>query len=472
MIQVKDKSIQKKIEQIHDHDQGHIFRFWDILDDDCRMKLLDQVTSIDFDLLKELTGLVLDREKYQSDDLHLGPAEFISLDEREGKDEKALITGEDHIKAGKVAAFLVAGGQGTRLGFSGPKGMFPVTPVKNKSLFQHHAEKLLAVGHRYGVRIPWYIMTSQTNNDQTVQFFKENGYFGYDDKDIFFMIQDMIPAFDRNGHLILDAHHHIFMNPNGHGGSLKALWESGAIDDMKHRGIKDLFYFQVDNVLTNICDPVYMGYHVLANSDMSNKVVRKKYPEEKMGLLCKINGSLGLVEYSDLSKEKMYEKNSDGTLKYWAGNIATHILSIDFVERENMGGFKLPYHLAEKSIPYLDAQGNLIESEDKNGFKFETFIFDALLDVRKAVSIEVDRSKEFSPLKNNKGENSPETIRRDLNNTFGAWIEAAGYDVERDENNNVTIDIEISPLFALNKEILLTKKFVIDKEDKKIYLGP
>jgi UDP-N-acetylglucosamine/UDP-N-acetylgalactosamine diphosphorylase len=252
MIQVADDSLQKIIEQVYRNDQSHIFRFWESLTDSQKNNLLKQTSQIDFNLLSELTKLALQGAQGQQKELLLEPADFISIEERKEKDHVANSVGEEHLKAGKVAAFLVAGGQGTRLGYSGPKGMFPVTTVKKKSLFQLHAEKLAAVGYRYGVRIPWYIMTSQTNNDQTVQFFKENKFFDLETTDIFFIIQDMIPAIDRKGRLILDAPDHLFMNPNGHGGSLKALWKSGAIADMKRRGIENIFYFQVDNVLTKI----------------------------------------------------------------------------------------------------------------------------------------------------------------------------------------------------------------------------
>jgi UDP-N-acetylglucosamine/UDP-N-acetylgalactosamine diphosphorylase len=472
MIKVADAEIQKKIEQIYNHNQGHIFRFWHSLNQMQQNRLISQISQLDIELLSKLIGLASDNASYLKKDFNIEAAEFISLEERKIKDEAATTAGENHIKAGKVAAFLVAGGQGTRLGFSGPKGMYPVTPLKQKSLFQLHAEKLLAIERKYGVQIPWYIMTSQTNHESTADFFKTNGYFGYEAQIVFFLVQDMIPAIDRQGRLILDARDHIFMNPNGHGGSLKALWESGAIGDMKNKNIETIFYFQVDNVLTKICDPIYVGYHVLAKSDMSNKVVRKRYPEEKMGILCKIEGKLGLVEYSDLSKQDMYAKKEDGSLKYWAGNIATHLIAVDFVVRENISGFNLPYHIAEKSIPYIDDEGNLTQAEEKNGIKFETFVFDALLDTKNSVSIEVDRKSEFSPLKNKEGENSPQTVQRDLKNTYGAWLEKAGYGVPRNRDGNVAINIEISPLFALDEEELRGKSFDFDEQATELYLGP
>ena len=470
MIKSTNNAWQKYIDQVYQAGQEHIFRFWDELTESGRGNLIKQISEIDYDLLDELTNQAFENIGDVVTDHRLEPADFITLKERESQDEIAIEIGERAIANGKVAAFLVAGGQGTRLGFDGPKGKYPVSPVKKKSLFQLHAEKLLAIGKKYGNTLPWYIMTSQTNYEQTTDFFKERDYFGYDQKDMFFLIQEMIPAIDRQGKLILDAKDHIFMNPNGHGGSLKAMWKSGAITDMKQRGVDTIFYFQVDNILNPLCDPAYLGYHIRAKSEMSNKVVRKKYAGEKMGVLCKIDGKLGLVEYSDFDEELKNATNPDGSLQFWAGNIATHIFNLAFIERENRDGFRLPYHIAEKSIPYIDDDGNLIKPDDKNGIKFESFVFDALLDVNKSVSIELKREKEFSPLKNKEGENSPQTVHDDLNNTWAGWLERAGFDLGRDKDGKLTRNIEISPLFALNADDVLQKKDRIHIPDGDIYL--
>jgi UDP-N-acetylglucosamine/UDP-N-acetylgalactosamine diphosphorylase len=203
---------------------------------------------------------------------------------------------------------------------------------------------------------------------------------------------------------------------------------------------------------------------------MSNKVVRKKYAGEKMGVLCKIDRKLGLVEYSDFDEKLKNATYPDGSLQFWAGNIATHVFSLAFVERENQDGFKLPYHLAEKSIPYLDNNGNLIKPKDKNGIKFESFVFDALQDANKSVSIELKRELEFSPLKNKEGENSPQTVHDDLNNTWAGWLEQAGFDLGRDRNGNLNRNIEISPHFALNAGDVIIKKNHIQITDGDIYL--
>jgi UDP-N-acetylglucosamine/UDP-N-acetylgalactosamine diphosphorylase len=451
MIKTQNVKLHEKIERIYEERQDHIIRFWDSLNEQQRGNLLAQIDMIDFDLLSRLAKQALEENQAVSLE-KMEPPEVIDLKKRQYQDKEARITGAEAISQGKMAAFLVAGGQGTRLGFNAPKGMYPVTPVKKKSLFQLHAEKILASGNQHNVTIPWYIMTSLTNIDQTTNYFAENDYFGLAKEDIFVFVQDMIPAIDREGKLILDRPDHIFMNPNGHGGSIQALWKSGALVDMKNRGIDYVFYFQVDNVLTRICDPVYLGYHIQAGSEMSCKVVHKKYPEEKIGILGRFGNEMHMVEYSDLSKEDMYAKMKDESLKYWAGNIATHIFDRQFLERENEGGFKLPFHIAEKNIPYLDQNGDLIKPDDKNGIKFETFVFDALVDAKQTVCVEVERESEFSPLKNQDGENSPQTVRLALISNYAGWLENAGFEILRDDDGYPLVNIEISPLVSLQGE--------------------
>jgi UDP-N-acetylglucosamine/UDP-N-acetylgalactosamine diphosphorylase len=471
MIIAPDKKYQQLIEKVYHFKQEQVFRFWDELVDSEKVELLKQLNTIDFGLMLKLSKKAIGESIKNPIENNLDIADIISIEERKTGETEAKEIGENLLRQGKMAAFLVAGGQGTRLGFEGPKGIYPVTPVKKKSLFQLHAEKLIAIGNKYGNLIPWFIMTSETNHEQTIEFFKQNDYFGYEEENITFFNQEMIPAIDNNSKFILDGKNHIFTNPNGHGGSLSALWNSSLIEKMQSKGIEYIFYFQVDNVLAEICDPVYLGYHVKNKSEMSNKVVRKAYPEEKMGVICKINGKTGLMEYSDLSEEDMYNTNPDGSLKYWGGSIAIHIFNLDFVVKENVGGFQLPYHVVHKSIPYIDETGKLIKPDKTNGIKFESFVFDALLDTNKSISLEVERTKEFSPLKNKEGLDSAETVHRDLCNLYGGWLEKSGNNVPKDKEGNASIDIEISPLYALNENELKNKYSIPGKVEAGLYLG-
>jgi len=475
MIEVKNREDRKIVERVYREGQGHIFRWWKELSEESRNRLLDQLRSIDFDLLNRLKKKCDEFKREEKRACEMEPVDVIRVPETEEerrREHEARTIGEKKICEGGVCAFLVAGGQATRLGFSGPKGCFPIGPVTGKSLFQIYAEKIMAASKRYNIQIPWYIMTSETNDRETREFFIKNNFFGFDREDIFFVKQRMIAALDENGKLILDKKDHIFVSPNGHGGSLLALYENGALEDIKKRGIEIISYFQVDNVLINIIDPVFIGYHLMEKSEMSSKMVRKKSPYEKVGVFGRVNGRVRVIEYSEIGEKDMNARNRDGSLKYSAGSIAIHLLNVDFVERQVNSGLNLPYHVAYKKIPYLDESGNLVVPERPNGYKFEMFIFDILSDAKNPVIMEIERDREFGPVKNKEGENSPETARRKMCNLFGSWLEEAGVDVSRDEDGNVVGEIEISPLYASSSDELrmkLPRDFIFKTP---LYLGP
>lgn len=475
MIQIENSTDRALVEEVVREGQEHVFRWWDDLSGSQHDSLLNQLRDIDFTLLRELRKRCVELSSRNAVREVLEPVEVIPIPrttEQRRAAEAAEEVGEEWIRSGKMAVFLVAGGQGTRLGFDGPKGMFSIGPVTGRSLFQLHSEKILAASRDYGIAIPWYIMTSETNDEETKRFFQRHKFFGLEEEDVFFLKQRMIPALDERGRLILDRKDHIFTSPNGHGGSLLALMESGAFGDMKRRGVEVLSYFQVDNVLINLMDPVFIGYHVGAEAEMSSKMVRKRDPWERVGIFGRVGGILKVIEYSDMRNEDMEARNPGGSLIYDAGSIAIHLINVDFLEDEVRGGFKLPYHVAHKKIPYLDENGERIFPEKPNGYKFETFIFDALGDTTRSVIMEVVREEEFSPMKNREGEDSPETARRDLTNLFCGWLESAGVSVPRREDGNVDGLIEISPLFATNKETFLKNAPKNLSFNGSLYVGP
>jgi UDP-N-acetylglucosamine pyrophosphorylase len=454
----------KTIERVNRYDQKHILKFWDQLNENQKTELLKQIESIDFELLEKLYKKAVSKDK-SLQNVTLEPTSVITLEERKKSDPDMMQKGEKWLRDGKVAVFLVAGGQGSRLGFNGPKGVYPISPVKKKSLFQLHAEKITALNRKYGTVLPWYIMTSKTNHDDTVSFFKEKQFFGLNKNDVMFFQQELMPAVNKEGKLLLAEKHQLFMSPNGHGGSLKAIWDSGAYQDMVNRNIESVFYFQVDNVLINIADPVFVGYHKSAAADMSSKVIHKAYPEEKLGVICKINGEIGVIEYSDLSKEDTYATTKDGQLKYWAGSIAIHMIETRFIEKINREGFKLPYHIAEKNIPFLNDKGQQLKPADKNGYKFETFVFDALHYCNKTSSIEVKREVEFSALKSKTGVDSEETSIEDVCNMYKRWLRNAGVVIPEDLQK-----LEISALFARTEQELIEKKDLLPEIKNNIYI--
>jgi UDP-N-acetylglucosamine/UDP-N-acetylgalactosamine diphosphorylase len=365
----------------------------------------------------------------------------------------AQTKGGELLSQGKVAAFLVAGGQGTRLGYDGPKGEFPVTPIRNKPLFQVFAEQLRGDMRDFGRVIPWYIMTSDINDAATRAFFERHQHFGYDREDIFFFQQGMMPAFSLDGQLLLAEKDSLALSPDGHGGSLRALNRSGALADMRKRGIEHLSYFQVDNPLVHCMDPLFLGLHALNASEMSSKTIPKAGALEKVGNFVIADGVLQVIEYSDLPESLAMQKNSDGSLKFNAGSIAIHALSVEFIERlTESGHLKLPWHRAEKKVGFVDDRGTPVQPSKPNAVKLEQFVFDAIPLAKNAIVYTTDRAEEFSPVKNAEGTDSPETCRRDQIARAARWLTEAGASL----GANTTV--EISPLFANAADQLKTRK--------------
>lgn len=437
--------------------QGHVFAFWAELDTAQRAALVAQAAEIDLDEVVRLhRSLVL--EKHATANLSgLQPAPYERLPEHGGDAARwaqARAKGEEALRAGRVAAFTVAGGQGTRLGYDGPKGTFRVTPVKRKPLFQVFAEKILAAGRRYGRPIPWFIMTSHANHEQTGSFFAEHNFFGLDRARVHFFRQGRMPAVNFEGKILLETKGSIALSPDGHGGSLRALHRSGALELMAREGIDTLSYFQVDNPLVRCIDPAFLGFHLLAGSEMSSKMVPKAYPEEKVGHFCVQDGKTVVVEYSDMPAAMQRETNADGSLRFNAGSIAIHIIDREFARRMAAGGpgVALPFHRADKKIPTIDAAGHPVKPEKPNGVKFEMFVFDALPFARNPIVIETARADDFSPVKNAEGVDSPQTCRDDQLRQFARWLNAAGADVPVDATGRPQVALEISPLFGDDAE--------------------
>lgn len=389
--------------------QGHVFAHVDRLDTDQVAAFAAELEAIDLGLVTRL-GRKLKESTTAARSPLFSPPIVVRLGD--AGEEQALARGNDLLAAGKVGFVLVAGGQGSRLGFDGPKGAFEIGPVTSKSLFEWHAARILAAGTRHGFRPTWYIMTSRANDEETRTFFEARGNFGFPSEDIYFFSQDMLPALDAEGRIVLAGPGEVFLAPDGHGGTLAALHASGALEHMERRGIEELSYFQVDNPLARPADPLFVGRHRAQGAEMSSKVVPKRDAAEKVGVLGLVDGALGCIEYSDLSDELREARTEGGDLVFNAGNIAAHMISRGFVERLNRGGaLDLPWHIARKELATIDASG---EPTKLAGVKFETFVFDALAQAKACVTLEVDRALEFSPVKNADGSDSPATCQADL----------------------------------------------------------
>ncbi len=439
------------------HGQGHIFRWWDDLDDAQRRELLEQVSEIDFPLLERLVRELVLGDGWRHHYAKLRPADPVPLPstpEQLAERQEAKARGEALLREGKVAALVVAGGVGTRLGYPHPKGMFPASPVRNKPLFQLHAEKILAARRRYGAPLPWYVMTSEATDGETRDFFAANDYFGLPPGDVVFFKQGWLPAVDLKGHLLMAEKWRLAASPNGHGGVVEALARSGALGDMARRGITTISYFQVDNPLIKITDPVFLGFHALRGSEFSSKALAKRDPEEGLGVFCYTDHTMVVVEYSDLPDELKYARRPDGELVFSAGSIAIHAIEVGFLERLVAEGIELPHHRAIKKVEWVDERGRKIRPEEPNGVRFERFVFDAVPHACNPLVLMVERREEFAPIKRPEGEDSPGTARQAQSNLFADWLEAAGVVVPRDERGNVAGPVEISPLFALDAEEL------------------
>jgi len=446
------------IQSFHAAGQGQVFRFWAELSTEQRAALVEQAREIDLAEIARLNdSLVLGRQAAGVDVSGIEPAPCIALPEHGGDTAvwaEARIAGEKALRSGKVALFTVAGGQGTRLGYDGPKGTFPVAPVTNKPLFHVFAEKILAAQARYGCELMWFIMTSHANHAQTLAFFDKHRHFGLRSEQVHFFRQGRMPAVDFSGKILLEGRDTIALSPDGHGGALRALVRSGAIECMERAGVEVLSYFQVDNPLIRIIDPAFIGFHVLRGSEMSSRMVPKAFDKEKVGHFCIQRGKLVVIEYSDMPDELATLRDAAGELTYHAGSIAIHLLSTAFVRRvgEGGGGLVLPFHRADKKIPTIDESGALVKPAGPNGVKFEMFVFDALPFARNPVVVETRRAEEFSPVKNAEGVDSPKTCSDDQMKLFARWMHAAGLAVPVDDKGVPTIRLEVSPLFAVDED--------------------
>ena len=406
------------------HGQDHVFRFWDELEPSERDMLASQCEALD---LGALDAALADIREAPEAPPELAPPAVERLPSRGGDSRRfaqAVRLGEDLLTAGRVGVLVVAGCQATRLGFPGPKGLFPIGPVSERTLFELQAQKLQRVRRRCGTAVPWYVMTSPATDAPTREYFAERGNLGVPEEELFFLTQGMVPSLDFEGKLILADRGRLAENPDGHGGVVTALARSGALDDMERRGITTLFYYQVDNPLVRMADPAFLGFHNALGADASCKVVRKTDPDEKVGVLARLGDTTAVVEYTELDAPHRTAREPGGELRYWAGNVAIHVFEVAFLRQLALEADRqLPFHTSKKKIPGIDANGQPVSPTAPNGLKLERFIFDALPAARRVCVLEADRAEEFSPVKNRAGTDSPESARADLVAQYRRWLD-------------------------------------------------
>ena len=455
--------------------QEHVLQWWGDLSPDGQQMLAEQIESLDLATLSRLClstdGQTLPDETPAARAARAVPPALIVRTPRTPADaadwSAARTKGLRVLGEGKVAVILVAGGQGTRLDFPHPKGMFPIAPVTGKSLFQLLVEQVVARSRQAGTTIPYYVMTSDATHDETVAFFDQHDRFGLPADAVRLFRQGNMPAVDaRTGRLLMADRHLLCTSPDGHGGIISAMARRGILDDMQQRGIEYLFYHQVDNPLISVCDPVFLGLHVQHAADVSLKVVAKQGPEEKVGVVADIDGRTEIIEYSDLPQEAARRCDAAGELQLWAGSTAIHIFNRSFLDRLQQEQIDLPFHRARKNVPCLDDGGRLVKPQSENAFKFERFIFDVLPHSRRTLVVECRREDEFNPLKNKTGEFSPDDVRQSLSRLHAGWLRTCGVDVPNG------LPVEISPLYALDAEELATRLPVALDLQAPVYLKP
>jgi UDP-N-acetylglucosamine/UDP-N-acetylgalactosamine diphosphorylase len=442
---------------LHPHGQEHLVAFWDELTAAEREQLAEHIASVDFELIASLYRGEVEQPDWAELARRAEPPPAMRLAERlagaaaawGATAEAARRRGQEALRDGKVGVILVAGGQGSRLGFDKPKSMYPIGPLSNATLLQIHIEKLRATARRYGKPVRMYLMTSPVTHDDTVAFVQENNRFGLLEEELFLFCQGTMPAVHADsGKLVLEAKHALFLSPDGHGGTVAALDKSGALAHMRQHGIEQLFYFQVDNPLAPICDPELIGHHLLAGSELTSLAVAKASPQDKLGNFVMIDGRLHVIEYSDFPADVAERRDAQGGLVFWAGSVAIHVFDRAFLERSLAHQDSLPFHVARKKAEFVNDRGEVESPSQPNVLKFERFIFDLLPHARRPIVVEYDEAESFAPLKNAPGEakDTEEYVRRFMLGQARRWLVAAGAKLAPG------VDVEISPLFALDAQ--------------------
>jgi UDP-N-acetylglucosamine/UDP-N-acetylgalactosamine diphosphorylase len=437
---------------------GHeyLMSHWDRLSPTQQQQLCKQIQSLDFSLLRSIA----DGGSYSGNAEELArraePPEAVELNKayRGIQLADAIREGGRAIAEGKAAMILVAGGQGTRLGFDLPKGMFPIGPISGRSLFEMHVDSLRGAMQRFGVSIPLWIMTSPATDSETRAYFQTHDRLGLREDELFLFEQGTMPALDAaNGRILMESPCQLALSPDGHGGIVSALLRSGGLALARERGIEHFFYAQVDNPLVRACDPALIGYHRLARSQMTTQVVRKRFAKERVGNVVRIDGRTHIIEYSDLPDAVAEQCHPDGSLKLWAGNIAVHVFEVSFLERAAASADALPFHRASKVVPCIDESGTLQKPSAPNAIKLERFVFDLLPLAERTLVVEGDAAQVFAPVKNADGAatDTPSSAKEAISRLHAKWLAQAGVEVAEG------VRVEIHPLWAWDEDDVRAK---------------
>lgn len=406
------------IEIVKKYNQEHLLKYIDLIPtDEGKKDLISDIEKIDFERLKQLYSLSNQNFKNTMKTVMLEHIRVFDKDRFSDEENREILKiGEDIIANNQYAVVTMAGGQGTRLGHKGPKGTF-ILNVKPepKSLFQIIAENLIKTNNKYGIILNWYIMTSTENNDETVKYFEDNNYFGYNSENVKFFKQGNLPLLSEAGKLVVNSEYRIKYAASGNGTIYEAMLNDGIIDDMKKKGIKWVFIGSVDNALLNMADPMLLGLTKKRGTEIASKTIVKNSPYEKVGVFCKKNGKPGVIEYSEIPESLIEEVDEHGELMYGESHIMCNLYTLDAIEK--IANVELPYHSAHKKVDFMQEDGNMFFAKEPNGYKYEAFIFDGFELFDDITLYRGKREEDFAPVKNAEGVDSPETAAK-LYNDF------------------------------------------------------
>lgn len=385
--------------------QEHLLQFVESLSSEQQTQLMDQIRAIDMEQIQRVYRGEQKTVDWAEIAARAEPPNAIQISDQTVEIRKKYTElGEAALRDSKCAMILVAGGQGTRLGFDQPKGLFPIGPLSNRTLFEFHVDRLIAVMNRYAINIPLLVMTSPATDLATRDYFHQNQDLGLGEGLLRISCQGTMPAVDAaSGKILLQSKHEIARSPDGHGGLVAALQNSGCLSQLAKEGIEYLYYAQVDNPLVPACDPFLIGAHIASQSQLTTQVVRKRFAKERVGNVVSVDNQTQIIEYSDLPDTYAEVTEADGSLRFWAGNIAIHVFDRDFLEHVAADGERLPYHKASKAVPFINSDGLEVQPDSPNAIKFEKFVFDLLPMAERSIVVEAEASEVFAPVKNAPG---------------------------------------------------------------------
>lgn len=402
-----DTIIKEAEEKLKKYKQDSVFKLMNKLEGEKKIALAESVLSTDLESVQNVFKTINDKK--ESTSVEISPMNATVKEKvSEGERQKYYEIGKKVIENNEYAVVTVAGGQGTRLGHNGPKGTYKINTIKGeKSLFEILCETMKDAKKKFGVTIPWYIMTSDENNDQTVSFFESNNYFGYDKDKIKFFKQSKMPVVDTEGKLLVDENYRIKEASDGHGGIFNSMVKGNVVSELDKAGVKWVFTCGVDNPLVDMVDPYLLGLAITKNCKLATRSLVKTSPSEKIGVICKQNNRVKVIEYSELSEEMANKVNENGDLLFGESHVMFNLFSLDAIKK--IANEKLPYHIAFKKNSYIDENGTLVKPEKPNSYKFESFIFDSFELFDDMAILRGKREDEFAPIKNAEGIDSPET---------------------------------------------------------------